>query len=149
MRGLLGHLIEQPEQLTILDMEASIEHMSRGTPRHTDILLIVAEPYYRSLETVGRLVPLAQELGIKQVYVVANKVRGSRDEEAIRRYCAERELEILAVLAFDEDVLEAEQSGIPILDQYPDSAYVKEVEQLRERLPIEPVKKVHESKLAR
>jgi CO dehydrogenase maturation factor len=146
---MLGHLVDRPELLTILDMEASIEHMSRGTPRHTDILLIVAEPYYRSLETVGRMVPLAQELGIKQVCVVANKVRGPRDEEAIRRYCAERELEILAVLPFDEDVLEAEQSGIPILDQDPDSAYVQEVEQLRERLPVEPVKKVHESKLAR
>jgi CO dehydrogenase maturation factor len=146
---MLGHLVEQPEQLTILDMEASIEHMSRGTPRHTDILLIVAEPYYRSLETVGRLVPLAQELGIKQAYVVANKVRGPRDEEAIRRYCAERGLEILAVLPFDEEVLEADQSRIPLLDQYPDSAYVKEVEQLRERLPVEPVKKVQEGAQAR
>ncbi len=141
MRGLLGHLIEQPEQLTILDMEASIEHMSRGTPRHTDILLIVAEPYYRSLETVGRMVPLAQELGIKQVYAVANKVRGPRDEETIRRYCAERQLDILAVLPFDGEVLEADRSGIPLLDQYPDSAYVKEVAQLREKLPVEPVKK--------
>jgi CO dehydrogenase maturation factor len=137
---MLSHLIEESQQLTIIDMEASVEHMSRGTPRHTDDLLIVTEPYYRSLETVGRMAPLARELEIKQIYVVANKVRGPRDEEAIRRYCAEHELELMAVLPFDEEVLEADQSGTPILDADPRSAYVTVVEQLLERLPLMPLK---------
>ena len=135
MRGMLGHLVEQAQQLTIIDMEASIEHMSRGTPRYADVLLIVTEPYYRSLETMGRIAPLARELEIKQVYVVSNKVRGPHDEEAIRRYCAERGLEILAVLPFDEEVLEADQAGVPVLDANAEAAYVKVVEQLIDRLP--------------
>ena len=118
----------------MLDMEASIEHLSRGTLRHVDVLLMITEPYYRSLETTGRLAPLARDIEIKQIYVVANKVRSSRDEEAIRRYCTEHGLEVLAVLPFDEEVLEAEQSGTPILDADPESAYVTKVEQLRERL---------------
>jgi CO dehydrogenase maturation factor len=132
---MLGHLVEQTHQLTIVDMEASVEHMSRGTPRYADVLLIVTEPYYRSLEAMGRIAPLAQELEIKQVYVVANKVRHTRDEEAVRRYCEERGLEILAVLPFDDEVLEADQSGTPVLDADPGSAYVRLVEQLVERLP--------------
>ena len=132
---MLGHLVEQTHQLTIVDMESSVEHMSRGTPRYADVLLIVTEPYYRSLETMGRIAPLAQELEIKQVYVVANKVRHTRDEEAVRRYCEERGLEILAVLPFDDEVLEADQSGTPVLDADPESAYVRLVEQLVERLP--------------
>ena len=126
-------------------MEASIEHLSRGTLRHVDVLLVITEPYYRSLETLGRMVPLARELGIKQMYVVANKVHGPREEEAIRHYCAERELEILALLPFDEDVLDADQSGTPILDRYPDSAYVKEVEQLQKKLSVEAGTRTHES----
>ena len=150
MRGLVGELGSvQENDVTVLDMEASIEHLSRGTLRHVDVLLLITEPYYRSLETLGRMVPLARELGVEQVYVVANKVRGQRDEEAIRRYCAERGLEIIAVLPFDEELLEADQSGIPLLDQYPGSAYVKEVAQLREKLPVEPVKKAHERTHAR
>lgn len=135
VRDMLGHLEEQAQQMTIVDMEASVEHMGRGTPRYADVLLIVTEPYYRSLETTGRLAPLARDIEIKQMYVVANKVRNARDEEAIRRYCAEHGLEIMAVLPFDEAVLEAEQSGIPILDTDPGSAYVKVVEQLLGRLP--------------
>ena len=140
MRGILGHLIEESQQLTIIDMEASIEHMSRGTPRHTDALLIVTEPYYRSLETVGRMALLARELEIRQVYVVANKVRGPREEEAIRRYCAEHELKLMAVLPFDEEVLDADQSGTPILDADPESTYITVVEQLLERLPLEELR---------
>ena len=135
MRDLVGYLAEETKQLTIVDMEASVEHMGRATPRYADIMLIVTEPYYRSLETTGRLGPMARDLGIKQIYVVANKVRGPRDEEAIRHYCAEHGLEIIAMLPFDEEVLEAERSGIPILDANPESAYVSVVEQLLEKLP--------------
>ncbi len=135
VRDLLGHMVEQEGQFTILDMEASVEHMGRGTPRYADVLLIVTEPYYRSLETTGRLAPLAREIGIKRLYVVANKVRGQRDEEAIRHYCAEHELDILDMLPFDEEILGAEQAGTPILDADPESTYVKRVEQLLEKLP--------------
>ena len=107
---------------------------------------MVTEPYYRSLETLGRMVPLARELGIERMYVVANKVRGLREEEAIRRYCAERGgLEILAVLPFDEEVLEADQSGTPILDRDPASTYVKEVERLQKKLTVEAGSRAHES----
>ena len=134
MRGMLGQLIEQADQLTIVDMEASVEHMSRGTVRHTDTMLIVTEPYYRSLETTGRTATLAQGLGINKVYVVANKVRSSEDEEAIRRYCTERGLEIIAVMPFDDDVRLADNAGTPILDCQPQPAYVGRVEQLIERL---------------
>jgi CO dehydrogenase maturation factor len=131
---MLGHLVEQTHQMTIVDMEASVEHMSRGTPRHADVLLIVTEPYYRSLEAMGRIASLARELEIKRVYVVANKVRSQRDEEAVRRYCSERGLEILAVLPFDDEVLEADQSGTPVLDADPESDYVRLVQQLVEKM---------------
>ena len=131
---MLGHLVEQAHQMTIVDMEASVEHMSRGTPRHADVLLIVTEPYYRSLEAMGRIASLARELEIKRVYVVANKVRSQRDEEAVRRYCSERGLEILAVLPFDDEVLEADQSGTPVLDADPESDYVRLVQQLVEKM---------------
>ncbi|MHB8596293.1 MAG: ATP-binding protein [Ktedonobacteraceae bacterium] len=134
VRDMLGHMVEQEGQFTILDMEASVEHMGRGTPRYVDVLLMVTEPYYRSLETTGRLAPLARDIEVKQMYVVANKVRGARDEEAIRRYCAERGLDVLAVLPFDEEVVMAESSGTPILDAVPGSAYVTVVEQLLEKL---------------
>ena len=61
------------EPITILDLEASPEHLSRGTARHADVLLLVAEPYFRSLEAVRLQAGLAAETAIGRVAVVANK----------------------------------------------------------------------------
>ncbi|MDQ4130553.1 MAG: AAA family ATPase [Actinomycetota bacterium] len=68
--AVLDDLGSHPELLTIVDLEASPEHLSRGTARHVDALLLVTEPYYRSLETVRRLASLASELPIPRVAVV-------------------------------------------------------------------------------
>jgi CO dehydrogenase maturation factor len=120
--------------VTILDMEASLEHLARGTVRHADVLLVVTEPYYRSLETTGRLVPLAQDLGIKRVGVVANKVRGVTDEVAIREYCARHHFEVVGVIPYDQGIVEADQSGRSLIDVAADAPAVAAIGALADRL---------------
>jgi CO dehydrogenase maturation factor len=122
------------DDVTILDMEASLEHLARGTVRHADALLVVTEPYYRSLETTGRLVPLARELGIKHVWVVANKVRLERDEAAIREYCDRHGFEVVAAVPFDEAITEADQAGRSLIDVAPNSPAVSAIEGLADTL---------------
>ena len=124
----------RPSDLTVLDLEASIEHLSRGTVRNVDVLLVVAEPYYRSLETVGRLVPLARDLGLERVWVVANKVRSDRDAAAIAAYCDRHGFEIIAVVPYDERVAEADQLGRALIDHDPSAPAVRAVEALADRL---------------
>jgi CO dehydrogenase maturation factor len=130
VRGLLGELATgtNGETMTITDMEASIEHMSRATIRHVDAMLMVTEPYFRSLETVGRMAPLAKELGIERVWAVANKVRSARDEEIIRSYCAERGVELGAVVPWDEAIQEADREGRALMDYDSDAPAVIAVE---------------------
>jgi CO dehydrogenase maturation factor len=110
-----------------MDMEASIEHMSRGTVRHVDALLVVVEPYYRALETAGRIVPLARGLGIPRIYGIANKIRTPQDEEAVRAYCQNHELELIATIPFDENVIEADRTGRAIIDYDVTSPIVEEL----------------------
>ena len=131
---MLGQLIEQADQLTIIDMEASVEHMSRGTVRHVDVVLIVVEPYYRSLETARRMAPLARDLGIPRIYAVANKVRGERDEAAVRDYCANHSLEVVAYIPFDEAVGEADRVGVAVIDYDAHAPAVERIRQLADRL---------------
>ncbi len=130
MRSLLGELATggTNEEVTITDMEASIEHMSRATTRHVDAMLVVTEPYYRSLETVGRIVPLARELGIEHIWAVANKVRSPRDEEILRSYCSERGIEIGGVVPFDEAIQEADREGRALIDYQPAAPAVGAIE---------------------
>ncbi len=115
-------------------MEAGLEHLKRGTLEHADTLLIVVEPYFKSLEAAGRIAELARGLGVPALFAVANKVHSSRDETAIRSYCAGRDLPIAAVIPFDEDVAEAEWRGEAVIDRAPDAAAVAAVRELARRL---------------
>jgi CO dehydrogenase maturation factor len=125
VREVMEQLADRPsDEVTILDTEASIEHLSRGTVRNVDALLVVTEPYYRSLETAGRVVPLARELGIERVWVIANKVRDERDRAAIHAYAGSHDLEILGIVPYDERVAEADRRGRALVDHDPTSPAV-------------------------
>jgi CO dehydrogenase maturation factor len=132
----------EPRQVTILDTEASIEHLSRGTVRNVDALLVVTEPYYRSLETAGRVVPLARDLGLPEVWVVANKIRDERDKEAILQYGAGHDFEIIAAIPWDAQVADADQLGRSVIDHAPDSSAVAAIgalaDVMTERLDTAP-----------
>ncbi len=116
MRSLVGEIVNSTESVTVMDMEASIEHLSRGTLRYVDALLVVLEPYYRSMETAGRTVPLARELGLKRIYGIGNKLRSPQDEEAVRAYCRKHDLQLIAGIPFDENVTEADRTGRAVID---------------------------------
>ncbi len=122
VRGFVDELgATRPQDVTILDTEASIEHLSRGTVGSVDALLVVVEPYFRALETLGRTVPLARELGIPATYVVANKVRSDWDESTIREYSDRLDVEVLGMIPFDEAVAQADRDNRSLIDTQPSS----------------------------
>ncbi len=121
MRGLIGGSDLSRREAVVLDMEASLEHMRRGTVKHVETMLIVTEPYFRSLETTGRLAELAAELRIPRLAAVANKVRSNEEERAIRDYCGRHAIDLTAVIPFDPEVTRADNAGRPLLDAAPDS----------------------------
>lgn len=138
MRGILEHLDPDTAPLTITDMEAGLEHLKRGTLEHAETLLIVVEPYFKSLEAAGRIAELARNLGVPAIYAVANKVQSERDAAAIRDYCVARGLPVLAVVPHDADVAEAERQGRAVLDLAPAAAAVTVLSDLAGRLLDRP-----------
>lgn len=84
LRALMAHVLFHRDDVVLMDMEAGIEHLSRGTSRGVDALIAVVEPGRRSFETVGRIRQLARDLGIEKVFVVGNRVRSPEDEDFIR-----------------------------------------------------------------
>lgn len=130
MRGILEHLDTGRFPVTVTDMEAGLEHLKRGTLEHAATLLVIVEPYFKSLEAAGRVAALARNLGVPAVYAVANKVQSPRDEAAIREYCAAKDLPVVAVVPFDADVAEAERQGRAVVDLAPDAPAVAAVREL-------------------
>lgn len=103
LREVLRQLVKRPEAL-VVDMEAGVEHMGRGTTRALDAMLIVAEPAPSSLRTCERVVELAWQMGVKHLAVVANKVRTEADFTEIERTAGA--VSVLARLPFIEDLRE-------------------------------------------
>lgn len=132
VRGLLGELVATSAngRDIIVDMEAGLEHLSRGTGRHVSRFLAVIEPYYRSMETARRIVELAAELGVRDVEAVSNKVRDADDRKALADFCARHSLPIIAEIPYDPTLAASERSGIPPIDADPTAPAVEAVRQL-------------------
>jgi len=114
--SLLEDLGVDGDRMVIVDMEASPEHFSRGTVRHADVVCLVAEPYYRSLETVRRMAALAEELPVGRIVVVANKVRSASDHKAIGEFCKRQDLELAGSVPWSDEVGSADRQRVPIID---------------------------------
>lgn len=118
------------DAVALLDLEASPEHLSRGTARHCDVLLLVAEPYYRSLEAVRLQASLAAETPIPRVVVVANKCRQDADAEAITEFCERHGLDLIGLLPWSEAVLDADAVTQPLLEYAPKDELVSTLDAL-------------------
>ncbi|MBQ1332064.1 MAG: AAA family ATPase [Lachnospiraceae bacterium] len=107
IKRLLSHMIVARDEVVVLDMEAGLEHLARGTTDFVDCFIVVIEPGARSVQTYHSVKRLAEDLGVKQVLVVANKVRDDQDEAFIRSKIPAEDL--LGVIRFDADVAEADR----------------------------------------
>jgi CO dehydrogenase maturation factor len=125
LRRLLKHLIIERDEIIIVDMEAGIEHLTRGTAEAVDAFIVVVEPGQRSLQTALAVKKLAMELGVKRVFVVANKVRNNEDFQFIKNNLTE--MELLGKISMSESIVESDMSGLPSYQ-----ASIQAVEEARE-----------------
>ena len=133
VRGLIAEMSDAGEH-TVTDMEAGLEHLKRGTARNVEAMLIVAEPYYRSLEAASRTFSLANELKIPHVYAVANKVRNDADREAVEAYCAQHGMPVIGVVPFEEQFVAAEQAAQAPADYADGSPGLRAIEAVADRV---------------
>lgn len=110
LRRLLRHLVVSRQEVVIVDMEAGIEHLTRGTAEAVDAFIVVIEPGRRSIQTADTVRELAKGLGVKKVLVVANKVRGKRDLDFIESQIAH--MQFIGYIGFSHDIMESDISGI-------------------------------------
>ena len=139
VRGFLGELVTKSADAfdVVVDMEAGLEHLSRGTGKHVSRFLAVVEPYYRSMETARRVADLARELGVPDVSAVLNKVRNDADRDAVATFCANHQLPIAGEIPYDSGLVDAERVGTPPLDYRPDSPSMTAIKQLTRSLLVQ------------
>jgi len=111
LKALVTHLLLDRKEVVIMDMEAGIEHLGRGTAQAVDKLLVVVEPGRRSVETARTVRKLASDIGLVRIGVLANKVRGPQDRAFLEEHM--EGFEILGMIPYSERVIEADMGGMP------------------------------------
>jgi len=122
VRAMLRHLMVERNEAVVLDLEAGVEHIGRGTARAVDVLLIVADSNLKSLEIAKHIHDMSAAAEMKHVYVVGNRVMNQTQEEAISSFAAKNGLELLTFIPFDQRVVEADMIGeTPLKDKETDA----------------------------
>ncbi|MBE9531118.1 MAG: AAA family ATPase [Proteobacteria bacterium] len=114
LRALMLHIVLARDEVVVMDMEAGIEHLGRATASAVDKLIVVVEPGRRSMDTAGNIKKLASEIGLKNIGLVGNKIRGQKDEEFLKKHLSD--FEFLGFIRHDEALIEADLDGVSPYD---------------------------------
>jgi len=117
LKTLFTHLLFREDDVLLLDMYAGVEHLGRATVDFVDAMIVVVEPTRRSLGTAAQIKKLANDIGLKRLYLVGNKVRN--EEEKTFLEAETPGLPVLGFLTADLKVQEADRLGIPVYDHVP------------------------------
>ena len=130
LKSVLSSLTYRKGDVVIMDMEAGLEHLGRGTAMNMDQFIMVIEPGSRSVQTYHNVKRLASDLGVKRVRVVANKVRDARDEEFVQNAIPAEDL--LGMIHYNTEIMDADRNGKSPYDFSPTA--IEEIRKIKEIL---------------
>ena len=130
LKNLVRYIVLARNEVIILDMEAGLEPLGRGTAMAVDRLIVVVEPGRRSIETAHHIRSLAEDIGLKKLSLVGNKIRSQKDEDFLRQEMAG--FHFLGFIPFAEDIIEADLEGLPPFEK--DLAGLKAVKEMIKEL---------------
>lgn len=130
LRNLMNHLLLRESDVVVMDMDAGVEHLGRGTARAVDAFIIVVEPGRRSIQTAEAIRDLAADLGIERCYVVGSKTTGDSD----RRFIIDSmpNFEVIGFINYSQKIITADLKGMSVFDTAPEA--VAEAKRIKERL---------------
>lgn len=114
LKRIISNLVLHRDDVVLLDMEAGLEHLGRGTTEGMDQFLVVIEPGARSIQTYRNVKRLAEGLGVKKVRVIANKVRNEKDEAFIKARIPEEDY--LGCVHYNTEIMDADREGMSPYD---------------------------------
>ena len=111
IKALMRHLVVERDEVVILDMEAGIEHLGRGTAEHMDTLLVVSDANWKSRETASVIIRLARDSAIRDIRLVGNRIATPGEAEILKGCAMENQVPLACLIPYDRDVADAGISG--------------------------------------
>jgi CO dehydrogenase maturation factor len=109
LKALMTHLVLYRDEVVLMDMEAGIEHLGRATSGSVDALIVVVNPGARSRAAAEKIRKLGRDIGIKNIVILGNRIRGPEDEKLIHQSLAG--FDILGFIPEQEEIVEADRQG--------------------------------------
>ncbi len=136
LRSLLSHLVLGRSEVVIMDMDAGVENLGRGTAKGVDAFIIVVEPGQRSFQTARAIRKLAKDLGVLKCYVIGSKTKDEADRQFIKQNLPD--FEVLGFINNHPEVAEADRLGKSVFEAAPQAVadvkeIIKQLEQLARR----------------
>jgi len=114
LKNLISYVFIERNEFVIVDMEAGLEHLGRGTTEFIDSMIVVVEPGKRSIQTAKEIKRLAKDLGIKNVSIVGNKIKGDEDVSLLKGKL--EDFPYLGSIGYNENILKADRLGVSPYD---------------------------------
>jgi len=127
IRSLVADLVLYKNETLVMDMEAGIEHLGRGTAMGVDVMIIVVEPGQRSIDCAETVIKMGNDIGIKNFVVAGNKITSKEDEEYIKNSLPNHKIAIF--MPYSNNIREADRDGVSVLDAF-DEEQIKVIESL-------------------
>jgi CO dehydrogenase maturation factor len=116
IRTLLYNLFVKRDEVIIVDFEAGIEHLGRGTAKGIDVMLVVTEPSQKSLDLCKKIIELSKKLGVINIFLIANKITDDSQKEIINKRIKNWEVPLYHTIPFDIDIGTADLEGTSPID---------------------------------
>ncbi len=120
LRNLLSNIILQRDEFVIVDMEAGIEHLGRGTAKGVDLMLVVVEPAKQSISTAHSIVELSKDIGIPELFFTGNKINSYEDIEYLKDNLDP--VNIIGFVPYLECIRDSDRRGESIIDNLDDES---------------------------
>ncbi len=111
LKNLVRHIVLARDEVIVLDMEAGLEHLGRGTAAAVNRLIVVVEPGRRSIDTAFHIRQLAKDIGVGKLSLVGNKVRSQKDREFLLEHMPD--FDFLGFIPFEGGIIQADLEGRP------------------------------------
>jgi CO dehydrogenase maturation factor len=130
LKALMNHLVLGRKEIVVMDMEAGVEHLGRATSGSVDALVVVVNPGARSRKAADTIRKLGQDIGIKNIIVLGNRVTCEDDKKLIQE--SMKDYEILGFLPELDEIVKSDRDGTRPFEDI--SAIPPELREIAEKL---------------
>ncbi|MFX1374389.1 MAG: AAA family ATPase [Promethearchaeota archaeon] len=130
IRTLLYNLFVKRDEVIIVDFEAGIEHLGRGTAKGIDVMLVISEPSQKSLDLCKKIIDLSKKLGVINIYLIINKVIDDQQIDVINNKIEGWEIPLFHSIPFDPEIGKADLNGTSPIDFNSNSLAIQSIKTL-------------------